>query len=338
MDKYALITRNLQEVVGEDNIKEILNKRDLKIYWGTAPTGAPHLGYFVPMLKIADFLEAGCEVKILFANIHAYLDNMKSNWDLLEKRTNYYEFIIKEMLKSVGVSINKLNFVKGTEFQLSKEYTLDVYKISALASTRDTKRAGAEVVKQLETPKLSGLLYPILQSLDEQYLDVDVQFGGVDQRKIFMFAREFLPKVGYPKRSHLMNAMIPGLSESGKMSSSEPNSKIDFSDTDKQIRKKINKAACVDGIIEANGVLAILKSIIFYKLEKEKRNFIINRPEEYGGEITFKTYEDAEEAFAAKELASVDLKQGVAEEIIKLITPLREALEKNQKLYDEAYL
>lgn len=75
-------------------------------------------------------------------------------------------------------------------------------------------------------PLMSNLLYPILQALDEEYLDVDVQFGGVDQRKIFMFARENLPRIGYRKRAHLMNPLIPGLGETGKMSSSEPLSKV----------------------------------------------------------------------------------------------------------------
>ena len=35
---------------------------DMQIYWGTSPTGRPHIGYFVPMSKIGDFLIAGCEV------------------------------------------------------------------------------------------------------------------------------------------------------------------------------------------------------------------------------------------------------------------------------------
>lgn len=35
------------------------------------------------MLKIGDYLKAGCHVTILFADLHAYLDNMKSNWELL---------------------------------------------------------------------------------------------------------------------------------------------------------------------------------------------------------------------------------------------------------------
>ena len=38
----------------------------------------------------------------------------------------------------------------------------------------------------------SGLLYPIYQWLDEEYLGVDAQFGGVDQRKIFFSAEKYL--------------------------------------------------------------------------------------------------------------------------------------------------
>ncbi len=336
-EKFELITKDLQEVVDEEKIKEILKKRELKIYWGTAPTGKPHVGYFVPILKIGDFLKAGCEVTILFADLHAYLDNMKSTWDLLDKRTKYYEFIIKEMLKLVNVPINKLKFIHGTEFQLKEKYTLDMYKLSALSSTKDAQKAGAEVVKQTDNPKMSGLLYPILQALDEEHLKVDAQFGGVDQRKIFMFAREFLPKIGYEKRIHLMNPLIPGLGESGKMSSSEPNSKIDFEDSDKEIRKKVNKAFSVEGKVEGNGLLALLKYVVFRKLDQDKRKFSIDRPEKYGGNISFSNYLDVENAFASKKLASVDLKQGVAEEMILLISPLRSSLEKNSKLYKEAY-
>ena len=60
--KYEMITRNLQEVLGEDKLKTVLKERDVKIYWGTATTGKPHIAYFVPMTKIGDFLKAGCEV------------------------------------------------------------------------------------------------------------------------------------------------------------------------------------------------------------------------------------------------------------------------------------
>lgn len=63
-EKVDLIVRNLQETLGDDSLKKIVKERDLKIYWGTATTGRPHIAYFVPMTKIADFLKAGCEVKL----------------------------------------------------------------------------------------------------------------------------------------------------------------------------------------------------------------------------------------------------------------------------------
>lgn len=62
-EKKYLITRNLQEVMNEEKLDAILKTRDIKIYWGTATTGKPHIAYFVPMCKIADFLKAGCEVR-----------------------------------------------------------------------------------------------------------------------------------------------------------------------------------------------------------------------------------------------------------------------------------
>ena len=126
----------------------------------------------------------------MFADLHAYLDNQKAPWELLEQRVKYYEFVIKAMLTSIGVSLDKLRFVKGTDYQLSREYTLDVYRMSSIVTEHDAKKAGAEVVKQVDSPLLSGLLYPCLQVLDEKYLQVDAQFGGIDQRKIFTLAEK----------------------------------------------------------------------------------------------------------------------------------------------------
>jgi len=338
-EKFELITRNLQEVVDEEKLKSILAERNLKVYWGTAPTGKPHIGYFVAMFKIRDLLNAGCEVTILFADIHAFLDNMKSSIEELSFRTEYYEFIIKNMLKSVGADISKLKFVKGSEFQFDKDYTFDMYKISSLANTRDTQRAGAEVVKQIANPKMSNLLYPILQALDEIYLKVDAQFGGVDQRKIFMFAREFLPAIGYSKQIHLMNPMIGGLQPGGKMSASNPNSKIDILDSEKIVRKKLNKGFCEEGNIEENWFLDFASTVMFPHLKDENKIFIINRPEKFGGPIEYKDFLELRSAFANKQLHPADLKLGIIDYVNNLLKPIREEAEKQEiaKLMEKAY-
>lgn len=241
------------------------------------------------------------------------------------------------MLTVIGVPLDKLKFVQGTSYQLSREYSLDMYKMAAITTTEHTSKAGAEVVKQMKNPLMSSLIYPILQALDEEYLKVDIQFGGVDQRKIFMFAREWLPKIGYKKRNHLMNSLIPGLTKSGKMSSSEPLSKIDFDESDDSIHDKFKQAYSVDGQPDGNGMLALLKHILLRRVESQGRKFIVKRPAADGGDKEYTTYEEIEEDFKAGKLLSQFLKPAVAEEVIALITPLRQAIEKNKKLMHTAY-
>lgn len=341
--KYELITRDLEEIVGENDFRSILKEgRDVRIYWGTATTGKPHLGYFVPIYKLSDFLAAGCHVTILFADLHAYLDNLKSDWELLKLRCEWYEFIIKEMLAYIGVPLDKLKFIRGTEYQLSEKYTMDMYRMSALVTTEHTKKAGAEVVKMTTAPLMSNLLYPILQALDEEYLDVDVQFGGVDQRKIFMFARENLPRIGYRKRAHLMNPLIPGLGETGKMSSSEPLSKVELDETKEAIQHKIKQAFAREGVAQGNGLLAILKHILFRFLEKHDRPFVAPRIEKYGGPQTFKTYAEVEAAFVLPEgdsgkLMAGDLKGGIRDLLNEFLHPLREKINEKAELASRAY-
>lgn len=322
-EKHQLITRGLQEVLGDERLKTILGGRDLNVYWGTAPTGRPHIGYFVPMVKLADFLRAGCHVTVLFADLHAYLDNMKAPWELLKLRAVYYEDVIKGILKSLGVPIEKLRFIKGSDYQLDKSYMMEVLRLSCMVTQHDARKAGAEVVKQVESPLLSSLIYPGMQALDEHFLGCDAQFGGVDQRKIFTFAEKYMPQLGFTKAIHLMNPMVPGLNGS-KMSASDADSKIDVLEDAASIAKKLRRAFCEEGNIENNGILAFARHVIFPALEqREDRVFRIERPEQHGGNLDFTGIEALEAAFAAKQIHPLDLKTAAAKYIDMLLAPIR---------------
>ena len=210
--KYTLITRNLQEVIGDpEEIKNILNERSLKIYWGTACTNRIHIGYFVQMLKIADYLEAGCEVTILIADLHSMLDACKTPLNLICHRAEYYTKTIQFILQSMNININKLKFVKGTDYQLSEEYTMDMYRANSFITCKAAQHAGADVVKQTDNPMMNGLLYPTLQALDEKYLNIDAETSGIDQRKIAIHAKTIMPKLGYKKSIYFMTKMVSGL-------------------------------------------------------------------------------------------------------------------------------
>ncbi|XP_069943421.1 tyrosine--tRNA ligase, cytoplasmic isoform X1 [Cherax quadricarinatus] len=330
-EKYRLISRRLDEVLGEDRIMAILKERSLKVYWGTATTGKPHVAYFVPMTKIADFLKAECEVTVFLADLHAYLDNMKAPWELIKFRTQYYEAVIKAMLSAIGVSIEKLSFVQGTSYELGTKFTDDVYRLAAMVTEHDAKKAGAEVVKQIEAPFQSGLLYPGLQALDEEYLGVDAQFGGVDQRKIFTYAEKYLPKLGYQKKSHLMNPMVPGLS-GGKMSSSEVDSKIDLLDSPQAVEDKLSGASC-DPSSPDNGVMAFVNYVVFPILEGQGKSF------ELGNGQKFTSFEQLKVDFVDGKVQGDDIKKVVVKFLNTLLDHIRKKFETPdlQKLVKMAY-
>ena len=334
-EKLALLKRNTQEIIKEEELLDLIRKKkNPVIYLGTAITGRPHIGYFVWVLKMADFIKAGFTVKVLLADIHGALDNCP--WEVLEKRYHYYEAIIPLMFTAVGADLKKVQLVKGSSFQLEKPYILDLLKLTTFTTIHDAKKAGSEVVKFGDNPKLSGLLYPLMQALDEVYLNADVQYGGVDQRKILMFARENLPKLNYPPRVEVMTPLLPGLTGK-KMSASDPKSKIDLLDDEKTVQKKIQSAYCEEGNIEENGVLAFLKNVILTLKKDAGEKFIIERPEKFGGNIEFSTYEEVERAFISKKLHPLDLKIGLAKEINKLLMPLQKNKTKLEKIAQDAY-
>lgn len=318
--RFELIKRNTEEIVTEEELKKLLKtKKKPTVYLGTAITGRPHVGYFLWVLKMADFLKAGFKVKILLADLHGALDNCP--WISLEKRYKYYEKVIPLMFKAVEVDVKDLEIVKGSEFQLKPEYAFDILKMSSFTTIHDCKKAASEVVKFGDNPKLSGLIYPIMQMLDEEYLKVDVQCGGTDQRKIFMFARENHPKLGYKPRVEVMTPIIPGLIGK-KMSASDERTKIDLLDDEETVIKKINSAECVAGQTDS-GLLIFLKHVVMVIKEDKKEKFVIKRPEKYGGNLSFGSYNEIEKAFRDKKVHPLDLKNALSEEINKLLEVIR---------------
>jgi tyrosyl-tRNA synthetase len=70
-------------------------------------------------------------------------------------------------------------------------------------------------------------------------------------------------------------------------------------------------------------VLEYCRYIIFEKFDTVE----INRPEKFGGSLTFSTYRDLEKSFAKRELHPMDLKDSVAGYINQLVGPVREHFE-----------
>ncbi|RDL30670.1 Tyrosine--tRNA ligase [Venustampulla echinocandica] len=327
-ERLALINENLVEVLNPELIEQPLAEgRNPKIYWGTATTGKPHCAYLVPAIKIAQFLAAGCDVVVLLADIHGFLDNLKAPMELVEHRVEYYRLTISALLSAVGVSthLKNLTMVQGSSYQKTAEYVMDVYKLSSCISEHEAKKAGAEIVKQSDSAPLSSLLYPVLQVLDEQYLDVDAQFGGLDQRKLFIAAKEWLPKLGYRQRAHLMNGMVPGVN-GGKMSASDPDSKIDLLDPPEVVNRKIKKATAAPRIIEDNGVIALVEFVLLPAADLSgSREFRVDRDRDGLEPLIYTSVDKLHEDYKNDILTPQILKSAVSAALNKLLAPIQEA-------------
>ena len=333
---FERIKHNTQEIVSEDELLAVLKRGNSKAYFGTAPTGMVHTGYLIPITKIADFLEVGVNFTILLADMHSHLDDMKSPFELLKHRAEYYKEVILGLFEGIGVATDALTFVLGSDFELKEQYAMDLLRLSSVITLGRSRRAGAEVVRQKEDPKLGSFVYPLMQSLDVPHLDADIAFGGIDQRGIYMLGREFLPKLGYKKPICVFTPLLPGLT-GGKMSASDEGSKINCHDSVKTVKKKMNKSFCPEKEIEGNGVLSLVKTVIAPYTKRKGVDIEIVRPEKYGGNLYFKSYEELEQTYVSGDLHPLDLKQGVATYLNIFLEPVRRRLAKRPKILQNAY-
>ena len=134
-----------------------------------------------------------------------------------------------------------------------------------------------------------------------------------------------------------MTPLIPGLQGSeGKMSASIEGSKIDLLDDYETIKKKINNADCIAGNPD-NGIMAFLKYVLMVIKEDKKESFIVERDKKYGGNLSYKSYEEVEKDFVSKKLHPLDLKNAVAKEISVLLNSIQKKRAVLEKFAKEAY-
>lgn len=335
-ERKRLVLRHTEEIVTEEELEKLLSKPTPSVYIGYAPTGEMHIGHFTTIRKLADFLRAGIDVTVLIADLHAHLDDEKSPFELLEARSVYYQRAIEAMVEAAGARSDEIEFVRGTEYELDQPYTLELYRLLADTTISRAQRAGSEVVRQSENPKLGGLIYTLMQSLDVAALEADIAYGGIDQRGIYMLAREILPEQGHDKPLCLFAPLLSGLS-GGKMSASEAGSKVNLTDDPEIVRKKINGAYCPQGEIEDNGVLEYLSHLVFPILDGREESFVIERPEQYGGDVVYECYDDLEADFVEGDLHPQDLKGATGDAISRIIAPVRERFAEEPELLSAAY-
>ena len=311
-EKINLIKKNTVEIVSIEDLKELLKKKKQpRVYCGYEPSGPMHLGHFVTITKLMDLEKAGFKVIILLADIHALL-NKKGDLTDIKKQVDIW----RKTVKAIGINAE---IALGSDFEFTKEYQLDVMKLAQTATIQRGLRSMQEIARDSENATISQLWYPLMQVVDIKHLNLDVALGGMEQRKVHMMGKD-MEKVLEHKFVAIHTPLITSLKGPGqKMSKSLPGSGISVTDSYDEIKKTINGAYCLEKDISDNPILQITKLIIFPRFESVE----IKRPEKFGGDVQFKSYEDLEKSFAEGKLHPMDLKIAVTEYLEKIIAPIR---------------
>jgi len=313
MDPYELVMRNAVEVITDEELRALLARDNKRVYAGYEPSGEIHLGHLVTINKLIDMKEAGFDVVVLLADLHAFL-NRKGTMVQVRELAEYNKRCFE------GLGLRDVEYVLGSDLQLSPDYQLKVLQLSQQITLNRARRSMDEVGRNMEAPTVSQMIYPIMQMVDIAMLNVDAAVGGIDQRKIHMLAREHLAGVGYPSPVCIHTPILNGLD--GKKMSSSSGNYISVADSVDEIEKKCQKAFCPPEC-EENPVLQILQYHIFPRASI----VVVKRPEKFGGDREFTSYPEIEEAYRKGEIHPLDLKKTVGTYLAGILSCVRDYID-----------
>ena len=338
MNPIEIITANTEETITREELEIVLKKPNPRAYIGFEPSGAVHLGWKICTNKIKDFIKCGFNFTILLADWHAYInDKLDGDIDKIKLCGKYME----DCFAAMGVNKNDVKFIYASDYVGDPNYWELVLKTSKATSVARVKRAMDIMGRDAEEAEkdLSKLFYPAMQVSDIFYLKLDVAYGGTDQRHAHMLARDVSKKLGITPPVAIHTPLLTGLQAGGrmdpiesKMSKSKPDSMISIHDSPEDVKNKIKKAFCPEKQNIGNPILEICRYIIFPELKENV--FIIKRPEKYGGNLEFSTFEELESKYI-QGLHPLDLKNSTIHYINNIIEPIRSYFDKNCDNYNK---
>jgi tyrosyl-tRNA synthetase len=326
MDAYERITRNAVEVVTETEVRALADDPEgRRAYVGYEPSGVLHVGHMLTANKLIDLQEAGFEVVVLLADVHAYL-NGKGTFEEIRETAER----MRAGFLAYGLDEARTEFRYGSEFQFDREYVLDLHALELETTLSRAERAMSEIAGD-GAATVAQAVYPLMQALDVEWLDLDLAVGGMEQRKVHMLARDVLPSIGHAAPTCLHTPLIADLSTGvGKMSSSTGVS-LSMSDSTAEIERKVEAAYCPPtaepepdeaGRERENPVLQLFEYHVFPRFER----VVVERPEEYGGDLSYASYDALAADLESGELHPADAKGALATYLDRLIAPGRERL------------
>jgi tyrosyl-tRNA synthetase len=329
-ERVERVVRHTAEVLTPEEVRALLaSNAHPRAYIGFEPSGSLTVAHLITTRKILDLAEAGCDVTVFLADWHAWI-NDKLGGDLA--RITAASRYMQASFSALGADPERVRFRWAHELVSSSDYWARVVRVAKATSLARTKRAMSIMGRSEEESDLdtSRLFYPAMQAADIFELPVEIAYGGLDQRRAHVLAREVAHHYHWPVPTAIHTPLVSSLHGGGrmnptdgtierKMSKSDPGSAIPIPADRATITERVQHAFCPAKEVDGNPVVELVRYIA---LPWEGR-LQVERSAKYGGPLEFTSEEEFLTSWAEGRLHPQDLKGAVVDVLDRLIDPAR---------------
>ncbi len=324
------VVRHTREVLTLEELRALFATQERpRAYIGFEPSGSLTVAHLITARKILDLADAGCDVTVFLADWHAWI-NDKLGGDLARIRASGR--YMQAAFAALGADPDRVRYRWAHEMVDRSDYWARVVRVAKATSVARTKRAMSILGRSEEEAALdtAKLFYPAMQAADIFELPVDLAYGGIDQRRAHVLAREVAHQYGWPVPVAVHTPLLSSLQGGGrmdpaeggierKMSKSDPGSGIPMSADPALVGERIAGAFCPAKVAEGNPIVEAVRYIVFPwdgRLE-------VDRPPKFGGPLVFASEAEFLAAWTAGAVHPQDLKGAVAAALNRRVAPVR---------------
>jgi tyrosyl-tRNA synthetase len=328
--RVDLVLRNTAEVFTPEEVRALLGRNERpRTYIGFEPSGALTVAHLITARKVIDLAAAGFDVTVFLADWHAWInDKLGADLDRIRACGRY----MKAAFTALGADPSRVRYRWASELTGSAVYWSRVLRVARTTSLARTRRAMSIMGRSEEEAALdtAKLFYPSMQAADIFELPVDLAYGGMDQRRAHVLAREVAHAYDWPVPSAIHTPLLSSLKGGGrmdpteggverKMSKSDPSSGIPIPAPPELVAERVAGAFCPPKEVDGNSVVEVVRYIVF----PWEGRLEVARDPKFGGAVAFDTVDGFLDAWRAGQLHPQDLKAAVAEALNRRLEPTR---------------
>lgn len=333
-ERVTLVTRSTVEVLTPEEVRTLLQGNDHpRAYIGFEPSGALTVAHLITARKIIDLADAGFDVTVFLADWHAWInDKLGGELPRIQASGRY----MQAAFTALGANPDRVRYRWAHDLTASSDYWARVVRVAGATSLARTKRAMSILGRSEEEGTLdtAKLFYPSMQVADIFELPIDLAYGGMDQRRAHVLAREVAHQHHWPVPVAVHTPLLSSLRGGGrmdptyggverKMSKSDPASAIPIPSDRATIAERVAGAFCPAKEVSGNPIVEVVQYIVF----PWEGRFEVARPAKFGGPLAFETSEAFLTAWREGKLHPQDLKGAVVAALDRLTDMPRQFFE-----------